>query len=265
MMHDPPLTRYVVVGDTDVAYQVFGDGSMDVLYFYGLGSHVDLVWDAEPYRIVDAFVRFGRVIQFDRRGTGASGGAREVVPTWEEWTDDVQAVLDAAECDRAAIVAESDAGPIAMLFAAAHPERVSALVLANTSARYLKDDDYAIGMPQESLDALVDTISRQWGTVELVQIAVPSRARDAAYVAAVARMLRAAGTPRTAAAQYRYILENLDVRSALALIQAPTLVLHNEQNAIVPVEHGRYLAQQIKGAKLVVLPRPGVNLGDELS
>lgn len=264
-VHDAPLTEYAAVGDTEVAYQVFGDGSVDVLYFYGLGSHVDLQWDLPSYRLVTAFVPFSRVIQFDRRGTGASGGSREKPPLWEEWIDDVRAVLTAAKSERVTIVAEADAGPIAMLFAAAHPEQVSALVLANTSPRYLVDDDYPIGMAPETLDVFVDMISNLWGTEELARVAVPAIADDAAYVAAFARLLRGAATPRTAAAQYRYILESLDVRSALPLIQAPTLVLHNDRNPVVPVEHGRYLAQRIERSKFVVLSSEGVNLDGDLN
>jgi class 3 adenylate cyclase len=264
-VHDAPLTEYAAVGDTEVAYQVFGDGSVDVLYFYGLGSHVDLQWDLPSYRLVTAFVPFSRVIQFDRRGTGASGGSREKPPLWEEWIDDVRAVLTAAKSERVTIVAEADAGPIAMLFAAAHPEQVSALVLANTSPRYLVDDDYPIGMAPETLDLFVDMISNLWGTEELARVAVPAIADDAAYVAAFARLLRGAATPRTAAAQYRYILESLDVRSALPLIQAPTLVLHNDRNPVVPVEHGRYLAQRIERSKFVVVSSEGVNLDGDLN
>jgi class 3 adenylate cyclase len=264
-VHDAPLTEYAAVGDTEVAYQVFGDGSVDVLYFYGLGSHVDLQWDLPSYRLVTAFVPFSRVIQFDRRGTGASGGAREKPPLWEEWIDDVRAVLTAAKSERATIVAEADAGPIAMLFAAAHPEQVSALVLANTSPRYLVDDDYPIGTAPETLNAFVDMISNLWGTEELARVAVPAMADDAAYMAAFARLLRGAATPRTAAAQYRYILESLDVRSALPLIQAPTLVLHNDRNPVVPVEHGRYLAQRIERSKFVVLSSECVNLDGDLN
>jgi class 3 adenylate cyclase len=264
-VHDAPLTEYAAVGDTEVAYQVFGYGSVDVLYFYGLGSHVDLQWDLPSYRLVTAFVPFSRVIQFDRRGTGASGGSREKPPLWEEWIDDVRAVLTAAKSERVTIVAEADAGPIAMLFAAAHPEQVSALVLANTSPRYLVDDDYPIGMAPETLDVFVDMISNLWGTEELARVAVPAIADDATYVAAFARLLRGAATPRTAAAQYRYILESLDVRSALPLIQAPTLVLHNDRNPVVPVEHGRYLAQRIERSKFVVLSSEGVNLDGDLN
>ena len=134
----PVTTRYVAVGDSDVAYQVIGDGDVDVLYFYGLGSHIELIRVDPDYKpLLDHLIAFSRVILFDRRGTGASDGvAGSAIPTAEEWTEDIRAVLDAAGSREAAIIASVDAGPVAILFAALHPERVRALVLVNTSARY---------------------------------------------------------------------------------------------------------------------------------
>ncbi len=180
-----PETRYVSVGDADVAYQVLGEGPLDLLYFYGMGSHIEFAWESRAY--ADFYMRlasFSRLIMFDRRGTGSSDGiSRSAIPTWEEWTEDIVAVLDAAGSRRAAILAATDSGPIAILLAAMHPELVSALVLA----------------------------------------------------------------------QFNYILRN-DVRQALPLIQAPTLVLHGKESALVPIAHGRYLAEHIDGATFVELP-----------
>jgi class 3 adenylate cyclase len=261
-----PETRYVDVDDTQVAYQVSGDSSLDVVVFYGLGSHIDLAWAMpQGYLLLDALQPFSRLIRFDRRGSGASGGSRDVPPTWEEWTADLEAVLDASGSDQAAIFAELDAGPIAMLFAASHPERVSALMLSNTLPRWLVDSDYPIGMSQPAVDAALDLVRAQWGTLELARAIIPSRADDPAFVAATARQQRAWGPPRTAANQYRYILERLDVRNALALIQAPTLVLHNTHNPVVSVEHGRYLAHHIKDAKLIEFPSAGMMIDDHLN
>jgi class 3 adenylate cyclase len=259
---ETPETRYVEVDDTQVGFQVWGDGALDVVLMYGLGSHIDLAWDLKSNRIGDGLASFARLIRFDRRGTGVSGGSREVPPTWEEWTADVEAVLDAAGSETAAIFAEVDTGPIALLFAAAHPERVRALILANTLARGLRDADYPIGASPEALDASMDFVRAQWGTVELARAVIPSRADDAAFVSAYARQLRAAAPPNTAAAQYRYIWERLDVRQALPLIQAPTLVLHNTHHPFVPIAHGRFLASHIAGAKLIELQSKGLNIDD---
>jgi class 3 adenylate cyclase len=257
-------THYVTVGDSDVAYTVFGDGPVDLLYFYGLGSHVDMFWEDEgSARWLSALSSFSRLIFFDRRGTGASGSVSvNAMPAWEEWTDDVLAVLDAAGSDRAAIFASLDAGPIAMLFAALHPSRVSALILANTSARFLVDDDYSIGISPETLDAQIDLIRSLWGTPELSRFTNPAVAADTEFAIAYARRLRAAASPSTAAAQYRYIMESLDVRAMLPLIQAPTLVVHTSENPIVPPDHGRYIADHVVGAKFVEVPGAGVSLND---
>ena len=157
------------------------------------------------------------MIFFDRRGTGASDGlARNAMPAWEEWADDLRAVLDAAGSERTAIFAALDAGPIAMMFAALQPERVSALILANTSPRYLEADDYPIGMPQARVDAVVETVASLWGTEEFAAIINPPLGDDAEFVRLVARRQRASATPRNAAAQFRYIFENVDVRSVSA-------------------------------------------------
>jgi class 3 adenylate cyclase len=152
-----------------------------------------------------------------------------------------------------AILAAADAGPIAVLFAAMHPERVSALVLLNTSGRYMAADDYPDGVAPDDVDALVKLFVATWGTPELIRQTDPSMAADVEYVEATARMARAAATPRTAAAQYDYIFRSLDVRQALPLVQAPTLVLHVAASPFVPIEHGRLLAAQIDGAAFVEL------------
>jgi class 3 adenylate cyclase/pimeloyl-ACP methyl ester carboxylesterase len=246
-------TKYVTVGDADVAYRVVGEGPLDLLYFYGLGSHVDMQSDdPREAQYLDALASFSRLIFFDRRGTGASDGlAPNAMPAWEEWADDLRAVLDAVGSERTAILAALDAGPIAMMFAALQPERVSALILSNTSPRYLEADDYQIGMPQAALDAVVETVGSLWGTEQLIATVNPELVHDADLSRWLAKKCRASATPRNAAAQFRYLLENVDVRSVLHLIQAPTLVLHATQNLLVPIEHGRYLASHIPGAKFV--------------
>ena len=150
--------------------------------------------------------------------------------------------------------ASADAGPIAILFTAMHPERVSALVLFNTTARFLAADDYPIGVSHEVIDAVVEVVGASWGTAEMVRAVNPDRADDAEFVHHLARQFRSAATPRAAAAQFDYIWRSLDVRQALPLIQAPTLILHVRDNLAVPIEHGRYLADHIAGATFVELP-----------
>jgi len=140
------------------------------------------------------------------------------------------------------------------------PERVRSLVLANTTARFTIADDYPIGVPPEALDLLVAMIRSQWGTPAGMRVFFPSLHADVEFLEWAAKTTRAAATPRIAAAYYRYVGETLDVRQALPLIQAPTLVLHNTQNPAIPFEHGRYLAEHIVGATFVELPGPDTYL-----
>jgi class 3 adenylate cyclase/alpha-beta hydrolase superfamily lysophospholipase len=263
-------TNYVRVSDGDVAYQVVGDDGVDLLYFYGLGSHVEHFWDMPLYaEFLARLASFTRLIVFDRRGTGASDDVPELdVPIWEEWTEDVRAVLDAAGSTRAAIFAGGDAGPIALLFTAMHPERVRALILFNTAARYLVADDYPIGISPELVDGLVAGVSIAWGTPDAIRAANPDRSDDIEFITHLARQFRSAATPRAAAAQYDYIWRSLDVRQALPLISVPTLILHVAENPLVPVAYGRYLADHIAGAVYVELPGrdyAAVSSGDAVS
>jgi class 3 adenylate cyclase len=260
-----PETRYAAVGDADVAYQVVGDGPLDLLNFFGLGTHLELVWGLTwPAWFIRRLTSFARLIIFNRRGTGASDALpRNAIATWEECTEDLLAVLDAAGSQHAVILAAIDAGPTAIMFAAAHPERVSALVLMTTAARYLVADDYPAGVSPEAVDAVVKMIEAHWGTASFLQIVSPSLANDARTLDAIARMHRSSATPRAAAAQLDYIMRSVDVRHVLPLIGVPTLVLHVAENPMLPIEHGLYLAEHIKGAKFVALPGGDVVVTEE--
>ena len=249
-----PETRYIAVGDGDVAYKVIGDGPFDIVYAMG-PLQIDAALDYEPYaQALPRLAAGGRLIMFDRRGIGASdrlrGGA---VPTWEDWTEDLTAVLDAIGCEKAVICAESEGGPIATLFAATQPERVRSLILINTSARHMVADDYPVGLGRDIVEVALALIRQIWGTPDLVPVVWPSMANDAEFTEWITKTTRAALTPRTAESYYRYIFESLDVRQALPLIQVPTLILHDRQNPFVPLSHSRYLADHIAGAHFVEL------------
>jgi class 3 adenylate cyclase len=254
-MERPP-THYVSVGETDVAYQVIGEGPVDLLFCFGLGSHIELIWDVEP--LVEIFRRltsFSRLIYFDRRGTGASDRVpHTIVPTWEQWAEDFHAVMDAVGSEKAVILAHGDAGPLAILFAAMHPERVSALILFNTVARWLQDEDYPIGLTPDAIDAILDLFAQTIGTLELQALFAPSMANDPEYLALGAKVTRSAATPRAAIAQWTYILRGQDVRSALPFIKAPTLVLHSRDNTWLEGSLTEYLAAHIEGATFQQLP-----------
>jgi class 3 adenylate cyclase len=244
----------VDVGGAEVAYQVVGQGPPDVILVPGWG-HVDLAWEDPLWAaFVERLASFSRLILMDRRGTGASDAIPDTaMPTWEEWADDMRAVLDAAGSERAVVLAGDESGPIGLLFTAMRPKRVAALILANTTARYLRADDYPMGIPPEAVDKVVDWYRAVWGTPEGAKFAYPSRANDPEFGQRLAKGMRAIATPRSGAAQFRHMIESLDAREALPLIRVPTLVLHSKDNWFYskPV---RYLADHIAGAKLVELP-----------
>jgi class 3 adenylate cyclase len=258
-----PETKYVTVGDADIAYQVMGEGPIDLLYCYGLGSHIEDSWDLPGLPdLYKSLASFSRLIVFDRRGTGASDGVPSgAIPTWEAWAEDIGSVLDAAGSQQAAILAATDAGPMSILYAASHPERVTGLILVNTSARYLVAEDYPIGYSQASVDALVELIRTGWGRPDFMASVNPSLAVDPQRLEVVARSARSSVTPHAAAAQYAYILQSVDVRDVLPLIQIPTLVLQVRQNQFLSIELGRYLVDHITGAKFVALPGGDINFG----
>jgi pimeloyl-ACP methyl ester carboxylesterase/class 3 adenylate cyclase len=256
-----PETKYVAVGDSEVAYQVVGNGPHDVLWIYPIGSQVDLYRQIPTYaESLDRLCAFSRVIVLDRRGFGASGPAPVgAVPNWEVFAEDIGAVLDAAQSERAAVVGNRETGQIAMLYAGMHPERVSHLVLLNTTARYLEAEDYPSGESVATVDARVELLRTTWGTEAFVRSGIPSVAGDEETVRVMAMVQRASATPMQAAALYDYVFRQCDVRQALQSIQVPTLVLHVQGSPLLPIAHGRYLADHIPRAQFIELP--GADMG----
>jgi pimeloyl-ACP methyl ester carboxylesterase len=250
-----PETTYARLGEDRIAYQVLGEGP-DLVLTMGAFGHVDLQWeDPGTALFLRRLASFSRLILFDRRGTGASDPFPEdMPPPWEAYAEEVAAVMDAAGSRRAALMATTaEAGPMALFFAATRPERTSALVLGNASARYVADDDYPIGIPPERAEAIISRVEDTWGTAEPVTTAIPSRAGDERFRRWVARMQRSMASPRTVHVFLRALFE-VDVRPLLPLVQAPTLVLHRRDFALLPIEHGRYLAEHLPDARLVILP-----------
>jgi class 3 adenylate cyclase len=249
-----PETRYAESPDGLIAYQVIGDGPIDLLYLSGATSHVDVRWEWEgAAHFLNKLASFSRLILFDRRGTGASdpisGGG---TPTWEEWAEDLGIVLDAADSEQAAIFATLDGGPMAMVFAASHPDRTRALILSNTGAKLVRGDDYPIGLTTAEYKNLIKLLETRWGTEELAALNSPSQVQDPDFLRWFAKFMRASATPRATAAN-AVALVDYDVRGALGLIQAPTLVMHRRDYLIFPIEIGRYVAEHISGATFVEL------------
>jgi class 3 adenylate cyclase len=256
-----PETRYAWLGEDRIAYQVLGQGPPDLVVTPGSFTHVDTMWeDPGAALLFRRFATFARLIRFDRVGTGASDPAPlDRLPPWESYAEQLAAVLDEVGSERAAILVSLDAGSMAMFFAATKPERTSALIPFNTTARYLAADDYPIGVPREVAEALLGQLDQLWGTEALAQLMVPSRADDERFRRWLAKASRSAASPRTAQAFLRVMFE-IDARPLLPLIHAPTLVLHRTGLPIIPVEHGRYLAERIPGAELIELPGADASL-----
>jgi class 3 adenylate cyclase/pimeloyl-ACP methyl ester carboxylesterase len=257
---DVPETKFANVGDERIAYQVFGDGRLDLVHLMPTGVAVDVVWEYPP--LVGLFERlasFSRVVMFDPRGRGSSDATPgETFASWEYWADDAAAVLDAIGSQRAALLAVVDGGPTAIMFAATRPERTRALVLVNTTARFLKDDDYPWGFTEAEADATEQFLIEQWGTEAQAAYWNPDLASDTSYLRWFTKAQRVCLRPREAASYLRWV-SRTDVREVLSAVRAPTLVLNRKELPIVGVEHGRYLAEHIPGARFVCLE--GANAG----
>ena len=248
--------QYARSGDLHIAYQVVGDGPLDLVWVQGWVSHLELMWEQPEYA---AFLRrlaaFSRLILFDKRGTGLSDSVRtDELPTLEERMDDVRAVLDAVGSERAVLFGTSEGGPMCALFAATYPDRTSALVMYGPYARFLSDPpDYPWGWPADDVEDFIRLIEDSWGgTRNLLTLWAPDRAGDPAAVSWFNRYLRMSASPATAAALTRMNV-SIDVRDVLPAVKVPTLVVHRSGDRLVEPGHGRFVASQIPDARLVEL------------
>jgi class 3 adenylate cyclase len=251
----PPTTRYARLQGDRIAYQVLGDGPPDLVLTPGSFANLDIAWEDPGISLFfRTLASFCRLIVFDRRGTGLSDPLPpDPLPPWESYAQDLAAVLDEVGAERAALLAEIDAGPTAIFFAATKPERVNALILSHTTAKFVATDDYPIGIPPEVAEELVAQIDQLWGSETLAAMVAPSRAGDQRFRHWSGKLVRAGASPKAAQRFLRALLE-VDVRPALPLIQAPTLVMHRRDSQYIPAEHGRYLAEHIPKASFVELP-----------
>ncbi|HEY6566013.1 MAG TPA: adenylate/guanylate cyclase domain-containing protein [Actinomycetota bacterium] len=248
-------TGFARLGTDRIAYEVFGAGEIDLVLSSGSFGAFDTDWE-DP--MAELFLRrlasFARLIRFDRRGTGGSDPLPlEALPPWESFVEELETVMHEVGSERAAIMATYDAGPMGMLFASTKPERTAALVLVNTSSKYVSSDDYPIGVPPEVAEELSTTMAERWGSDKHVELQVPSRADDARFRAWYAKKTRMIAGPAAATAYFRAMFQ-ADARALLPAIHVPTLVLHRKSYRFIPVEHGRYLAQNIIGAAMVEIP-----------
>jgi pimeloyl-ACP methyl ester carboxylesterase len=249
-----PETRYARLGSDRIAYQVLGQGPPDLVMTTGGFSQIDIIWEDPGIALfLRTLASFSRLILFDRRGTGASDPLPpDPLPPWEAYAEELAAVLDEVGSERAALLAQIDAGPLALYFAASRPERTSALILANTTARFVATDDYPIGVPADVAETLLVQVDQLWGSEVLAGILMPSRAGDERSLRWFAKLQRTGASPRAAKALLRAALE-VDARPILPLIHAPTLILHRRDAHLIPIQHARFLAEHIPDAKLVEL------------
>lgn len=247
-----PETRYAQSGDLSIAYQVLGDGPIDVVFVSGFVSHQELIWELPMGHGIRQLASFARLITFDKRGTGLSERTLGFGSA-EDRMDDIRAVMDAAGSKRAALVAISEGGPLALLFAATYPERTTALVLWATYARCLIGPDYPIGLDPADVRPLIESAAEQWGAGSALRFFVGAMPDDEDTRRLLARYERNAATPKLVAEILTRNIE-MDVRSALPAVSAPTLVIHRRGDPVVPHRLGRYVAEHVRGARFVELP-----------
>jgi pimeloyl-ACP methyl ester carboxylesterase len=266
-----PETKYAKSGDVHLAYQVFGEGDLDLVVVPGYTSHVELIWEHEPAaRALQNLASFARVITFDRRGSGLSDPVTEA-PTLEQRMDDVRAVMDAAGSERAALMGISEGVSMSLLFAATYPDRVQALVCCGGMARSTADDDYPWASPPQALiESSLELIGPHWGEGAIIEIGAPSQADNPETRAYYARLERSSASPGMMAQLVQMFLE-IDVRDVVPSVHVPTLVLHRRYDRLVNVRNGRWLAEHLPNARLVELPghdhllwyeHPEVTLGE---
>ncbi len=248
-----PKTRYAKSGDVHIAYQVVGDGRLDLVYAPPWIGNMELIWE-EPScaRFLKRLASFSRLILFDKRGTGSSDRAVEI-PILEQQIDDLISVMDSVGSERAALLGASEGGSLCTLFAATHPERTSALILCGAVATTRWSPETPWALTRETFETWIQTVGREWGGPLAIELFAPSVAHDQRFRDWWARLLRLAASPAAAIALLR-MLDEIDVRPVLPTIRVPTLVLQRTGDRIVNVENGRYLGRHIPNAKYVELP-----------
>ncbi len=249
-----PPTRYARSGDASIAYQVCGEGDLDLLFFTGWIAQIEQLWEAPANRrFLERLSVFGRLILYDGRGTGLSEHVLERY-TVEQDMEDAIAVLDAAESERSAVMTYGAGGLVGVRLAAEHPERIGALILYASVARMAWAPDYDWAPTLEQRAEMSEHAIASWGEPnrELVEAFVPSLADDPTIAQWFARMQRLAASP-SEARQIQRAMDSVDERASLPRIRVPTLVMHRPRERTWNVLHSRYLAEHIPGARYVEL------------
>ena len=250
-----PETRYTRSGDVNIAYQVVGDGPVDLLYAAGWISNVELGWEQPCVaRFYEQLASFSRLILFDKRGTGLSDRVSDDrPPTLEERTDDIRAVLDAVGSDRAVVFGSSEGGSMCVLFAATYPARTRALITHGIFAKRRWSPDHPWAPMVEEREAWLAGLAARWGGEADLGVIAPSVADDPEIKRWFARHARLSVSPQAAVALGR-MNTDVDIRAVLPTIRVPTLMLHAVGDRDSKIEEGRWIASRIPGARLVELP-----------
>jgi pimeloyl-ACP methyl ester carboxylesterase len=249
---DVPETRYAMSGDVAIAYQIIGDGRFDVVLVPGSPSSLEFFWRYEfTARWLRRLGSFCRVLFFDKRGTGLSDRVAGIA-NLETRMDDVRAVMDAAGSQRAGLIGMSEGGPMSLLFAATYPDRVRALVVYGAMPRFTRAPDFPFGITREQWMRESEMEVRLWGTVELArEWAGPDAGPE--DLERSTTLMRLSGSPGA----WRALMEmnvDIDVRGALGSIRVPTLVLHRREDAVIPIEGARWMAERIPAARMIEHP-----------
>ncbi|MHB8513506.1 MAG: adenylate/guanylate cyclase domain-containing protein [Actinomycetota bacterium] len=252
---ETPEIRWTKRDELAIAYFTVGQGPPDIVYCPNWTNNIEIFWEQGPFGLImKPLAAMGRLIAFDQPGTGISDPvALNELPPIEQWMEDVRIVMDAAGSERAALVAIGAGGALACLFAASHPERVSSLVLLGAFARFMRAEDYPAGYPEHTREPGLKAWLDVWGTGRQVLTTAPSVAHDEREINIMGRAERHSASPGVARA-YFSLINDLDVREVLPAIRVPTLVIHRTGDRWIRVEHARYLATHIPGAKLVEVP-----------
>ena len=250
-----PEVHYARSGEVNIAYQVVGDAPLDLVFVMGWISHLEYFWTEPSFaRFLRRLATFARVILFDKRGTGLSDRVPvDQLPTLEQRMDDVRAVMEAVGSERAVLCGVSEGGPMCSLFAATYPEKTIALVMMGSYARRLKGDGYPWGPTEADRELFFEEIRHHWGGPVGLEERAPSVANDPAFRDWWAAYLRRGASPGAALALTKMNTE-IDIRHVLPTVRVPTLVVHRTGDECLKVEEGRYLAENIPGAKFVELP-----------
>ena len=250
-----PETLYVLSGDANIAYQVVGEGDMDLVFVMGWVSHLEYFWEEPRFAaFLTRLASFSRLILFDKRGTGLSDRVPlNQLPTLEQRMEDVRAVMNAVGSERAVLLGVSEGGPMCALFAATYPERTSALIMIGTYAKRIRAEDYPWAPTAEQREAFFALMQREWGGPVGITERAPSLADDPEFSKWWATYLRMGASPGAAVALTKMNAE-IDVRHVLPSVRVPSLVIHRAGDTCLRVEEGRYVASLLPFGQYVELP-----------